>query len=141
MYLAEVNTWDVVRKQYRYKLKSYMGVFTSLIVIQILAILFSFNGTGMSSGGGLQSFTYSVNYYSGSMIPIFTMIWGLSFPLLSLLKHIVMTIIRLLPTGEPATLLTFYFLLSASIFAGVTVLLCTHFIQVFQVFYAWIQSQ
>ncbi|MDR7074363.1 hypothetical protein [Fictibacillus barbaricus] len=133
MYLAEVNAWDIVKKQYQYKLQSYMGVFTSLIVIQIIAILFSFNGTGMS-GGGSSTFSYSLNYYSGSMILIFTMIWGLITAIIITSKAYRYDDYSFITNRGTTHTSNLLFLLSASIFAGITVLLCTHFIQVLYIY-------
>ncbi|MBT2639666.1 hypothetical protein [Bacillus sp. ISL-39] len=75
MYLTKVSLWDVVKKQFRFKLKSYRGVFTSLMLLQIIGLLFSLGGEG-GSGGGSESFSYDMNYYSGNFLLAFMMIWA-----------------------------------------------------------------
>lgn len=45
MSLTEVSLASVVIKQYKYKLKAYLGVFSSLVVLQILGVIFSFSGS------------------------------------------------------------------------------------------------
>jgi hypothetical protein len=75
MYLTKVSLWDVVKKQFRFKLKSYRGVFTSLMMLQIIGILFSLGGEG-GGGGGSETFSYDSNYYSGNLILAFMMIWA-----------------------------------------------------------------
>ena len=51
MSLSKPSTFNIVKKQYAYKLQAYIQVFMSLVFIQMLGILFSFNGVGMSGGG------------------------------------------------------------------------------------------
>lgn len=75
MSLTKVSLWDVVRKQLRFKMKSYRGVFTSLMMLQIIGLLFSLGGEG-GGGGGSEYFNYEVNYYSGNIILAFMMIWA-----------------------------------------------------------------
>ncbi|WP_226086844.1 hypothetical protein [Mesobacillus sp. S13] len=75
MYLTKVSLWDVVKKQFRFKLKSYRGVFTSLMMLQVIGLLFSLGGEG-GSGGGSETFSYDTNYYSGNFILAFMMIWA-----------------------------------------------------------------
>jgi hypothetical protein len=74
MSLIEANVVEITKKQYFYKLRAYMGFFVSLVSVQILAILFSFNGTmNMGTSDGYISMT--VRTYSSEIIIIFTMIW------------------------------------------------------------------
>ena len=75
MYLTKVSLWDVVKKQFRFKMKSYRGMFTSLMMLQIIGILFSLGGEG-GGGGGSDTFSYDMNYYSGNIILAFMMIWA-----------------------------------------------------------------
>lgn len=75
MSLTKVSTKEVVKKQFFYKLKSCSGVFSTLIVIQMLAVFFSFNGSG-SMGAGMSGVNLSVTYYSSDIVIIFTMLWA-----------------------------------------------------------------
>jgi hypothetical protein len=75
MYLTKVSLWDVVKKQLRFKMKSYRGMFTSLMMLQVIGILFSLGGEG-GGGGGSETFSYDTNYYSGNIILAFMMIWA-----------------------------------------------------------------
>jgi hypothetical protein len=75
MYLTKVSLWDVVKKQFRFKMKSYRGMFTSLMMLQIIGILFSLGGEG-GGGGGSETFSYDMNYFSGNIILAFMMIWA-----------------------------------------------------------------
>jgi hypothetical protein len=51
MSLVKTSMLDIVKKQFRYKLKAYKQVFMSLIFIQLLAVFFSFNGVCMMGDG------------------------------------------------------------------------------------------
>ncbi|CAM3897223.1 ABC-2 family transporter protein [Mesobacillus thioparans] len=75
MSLTKINLWDIVKKQFRFKLKSYRGMFTSLMILQIIGILFSLGGEG-GGGGGSDTFSYDMRNYSGNIILAFMMIWA-----------------------------------------------------------------
>ncbi|RSD26807.1 hypothetical protein [Mesobacillus subterraneus] len=75
MYLTKVSLLDVVAKQFRFKLKSFRGMFTSLMLLQVMAILFSLGGEG-GGGGGSDTFSYDMKFYSGNIIMAFMLIWA-----------------------------------------------------------------
>ncbi|CAG9621871.1 hypothetical protein [Sutcliffiella rhizosphaerae] len=75
MSLNDVSMKHVVIEQLRFKLSAYSGVFLSLVVVQIIAILFSFNGIGMSVGG-VNSLNYQVNQFSNDLVFTFTLLWA-----------------------------------------------------------------
>ncbi|XXM73019.1 hypothetical protein ACQ0QQ_03725 [Lysinibacillus sphaericus] len=129
MYLAEVKAWDIIKKQYRYKLKSYFGVFTSLVVIQLLAILFSFNGTGMS-GGSSASLDYEVHYFTSDLIQVFMMIWAFITAVLITTKSYRFEDTVFVTNRWISHLSNVLFLFTASVFAGITVYLASHLFKV-----------
>jgi hypothetical protein len=136
MYLAEVREWDVVKKQYKYKLKSFSSVFTSLVVIQVLAILFSFMGTSMS-GGSDGNFSYDVNHYTGSLIFVFMMIWGLISAIIITSKAYRYDDYSFIANRVTSHYSNILFLVSASLFGAITIFLSTY---LFQVIYILIYS-
>lgn len=69
MSLNKVTMPQVVFKQYRYKLTAYHQVFTSLVVLQLLALFFSFGGV-MTTGGGGYGVDANLTTYSGDIIVI-----------------------------------------------------------------------
>ena len=75
MYLTEVNTIDVIKKQLKFKLYANSGAFTSLMITQFIALLFSLAGVG-SMGAGSDWYSISVKQYSADIIIAFTIIWG-----------------------------------------------------------------
>ncbi|MEH7384377.1 hypothetical protein V7147_03020 [Bacillus sp. JJ1521] len=72
MSLTNASLLDVVRKQLVFKVRSYYGTFSSLVTVQAIALLFSFNGVGSMGMGG----SISISTYSGSMIFAFTIFWA-----------------------------------------------------------------
>lgn len=75
MSLSKASVGEITKKQYHYKLKSYVWVFNSLILLQLMAILFSLGGS-MSSGWGQDEFYLEINYYSADIMIAFTMLWA-----------------------------------------------------------------
>jgi hypothetical protein len=129
MYLAEVNEWHLVKKQYRYKLKSYFGVFTSLMAIQLLAIFFSFNGTGMS-GGSSGTLDYEVHYFTSDIIQVFMMLWAFIQAIIITTKAYRYDDYAFVTNRRISHYSNVLFLFSASVFAGITVYLSTHLFKV-----------
>src|SRR5699024_6521177 len=61
--------------QFQFKLKAYMWAFSSLVVLQVLGIIFSMGGTN-SMGSGRNEMFIQVQFYSADMVIGFTMLWG-----------------------------------------------------------------
>ncbi|KKK36337.1 hypothetical protein WQ57_19830 [Mesobacillus campisalis] len=75
MSLARTSSGDIVKRQYAFKLKAHIDSYSSLVGIQMLALLFSFGGVGSmgSYGDGLN---LEVKYYSSDLVLVFTAIWA-----------------------------------------------------------------
>ena len=63
MSLKTIDLAETVKKQFVFKLKANIDVFSSLVWIQLLAILFSLNGVA-SMGVGGTNLSVDVKYYS-----------------------------------------------------------------------------
>jgi hypothetical protein len=122
MYLTEPNRWDLVKKQFRFKMNSFKGMFTSLLVLQIIGILLSLNGDG-SSGGGSNFFDYRLNYYNGNIIFAFVMIWAFISAILVTTKAYRFDDYSFVTDRLTSHFSTILFLFAASFIAGITVLL------------------
>lgn len=74
MSLNRVSLNTVVKDQFIYKLNTNNGVFTSLVVLQIIALLLSMSGT---VNGSYSSDAIEINYsfYSIMNVVFFTFIW------------------------------------------------------------------
>lgn len=75
MSLTEANLLAIVKKQYLFKLKAYLGLFLTLIAVQALGILLSINGV-MSSGTGNGELSFVAKIFAGDYIIGLTMIWA-----------------------------------------------------------------
>ncbi len=76
MSIAKADFWSIVMKQLRYKLKAYRGIYTSMIIVQVVALLLSLGSTGGAVGSSSMGYSFEVNGYSGNLILVFTMIWS-----------------------------------------------------------------
>jgi hypothetical protein len=74
MYLTEPSLSTIVKKQYIYKLKSYLGFYAGLIIVQVLAMLTTFNGVSRMYSGGNQ-FEVETILFSNEATIVFTFFW------------------------------------------------------------------
>lgn len=81
MSLMEVNRISVLANQLRYKLKSYIDVFATLVILQLLGVLLSFDGSAMSSYSG-YAIEMDAHYYSADIVMGLTIVWGFVVSLL-----------------------------------------------------------
>ncbi|MBM6617414.1 hypothetical protein [Bacillus suaedaesalsae] len=119
MSLTEVSIADSVKRQYKFKLKSYIGAFTTLIAVQVVAMLFSSTGTG---GYGTSSESYSINvsYYSANLIIAFTMLWSFITSVLITTKAYRYEDFMFVTNRLTSSLSNVLFLLTASIVGGIS---------------------
>lgn len=75
MSLSKISLFTVVKNQYYLKLRSYASLFNSLIVMQLIAILFSLGGIGQGSRGSFD-IDFNTHYYTTDYVIVFTMIWA-----------------------------------------------------------------
>ncbi|UII56934.1 hypothetical protein LS684_05710 [Cytobacillus spongiae] len=76
MSLIEVHLSDIVKKQYFFKLKGFVGAITSLLIAQLFALLFSLGGLMSLSTGSGDGTSVTISSYSANLVIAFTMIWG-----------------------------------------------------------------
>jgi hypothetical protein len=128
MSLSKTSLLTIVKKQYVYKLQAYSQVFMSLVLIQLLAIFFSLNGSGMM-GGGSNILQVDVHFYSADFVVIFTMLW-------SFINAITITTqankngdFAFITNRISSNLANMLFLLTASIVGGITAMLSGYLIR------------
>lgn len=136
MSLSKVSLGDIVKKQYLYKLKANVWVFNSLILLQLLAILFSLGGIAGSSGSGGDGFYLQVQYYSADMAIVFTMLWAfiISIQIISNKESEFMFIMNKASNHLSDAL----FLLTTSIIGGITATLSGFLLKVIR--YIFLES-
>ncbi|MYL50603.1 hypothetical protein GLV98_13980 [Halobacillus litoralis] len=122
MSLIEVQTSEVVKKQIGYKWKAYTGVFTSLVVIQILGLLFSLNGSG-SMGSGRTGYDVNITYYTADIVVGFTIFWGFLTAFLLTTKAYREDDFAFVTNRKTSTLSTIAFLFMICVIGALTALL------------------
>ncbi|TYS57735.1 hypothetical protein FZC74_15005 [Sutcliffiella horikoshii] len=133
MSLNKVTLEQVVKNQFIYKLGAYSGVFISLIILQLIAVLFSLNGVGMS-GGGSEQISYSLHYYSGNLVFIFTMLWVFIVSIIITSKVYRNEDFSFVSNRLSSDLSNILFVIFVSVIGTVTALLSTFLIKVILLF-------
>ena len=128
MSLTEISLTDVVKRQFRYKIKSYLGVFVSLMILQIIAIVFSFNGVS-SYGSGSDSFSVTISSYSANVVIAFTFIWAFITAILLTTRAYRYDDFSFVTNRLSSSLSTLFFLLFACGVAGISAMLSSYLIK------------
>jgi hypothetical protein len=130
MYLAEVKLFDIMKKQFLYKLKAYLSVFSSLLIIQTVGMLLSLNGSGTMGMGSSNGYSLNISYYTGDIIIIFTMIWSFISAIIITTKAYRNDDFVFVANRFSSNLSNVCFLVFASIVGGVTAMLSGIFLKV-----------
>lgn len=75
MSLSKISSSQLIMRQYQLKLKSHIGFLSSLVTLQLVAILFSLGGIGQGGRGGLD-ISMTMHYYTPDYVVIFTIMWA-----------------------------------------------------------------
>lgn len=134
MSLTRVNLMETVKKQFFFKLKANIDAFSSLIGIQLLAVLFSLGGSGSSGmfGGDLS---VNVKYYTSDIVIVFTMIWSLVTAITITTKPYRNHDFTFVTNRLSSSLSNILFLLVASIIGSITSILSGNLIKMFPYIY------
>lgn len=134
MSLLKTSLLEIVKKQYTYKFKAYKQVFTSLILIQLLAVFFSFNGVGMM-GSSSESIEIDIQFYSADMVIIFTIIWAFITAILITTAAYKNDDFTFVTNRLSSNLSNLLFLLTGSIVGGITAMLSTSLMKIIMYFF------
>jgi hypothetical protein len=111
---------DVVKKLYEFKLRAFLGIFSSMIAIQLIGIIFSLGGVFNIGTGTSSGITINISYYSADMVVILTMVWvfvtGIMITTKSARHHDFVFVANRLSSSAANIL----FLITASAIGGVT---------------------
>lgn len=75
MSLNKISLTTAVKNQFQYKLNVYTGVFTSLVILQVIGLLVSIGGSGGGISGS-EGVEIGYTLYSINNVIIFTFLWG-----------------------------------------------------------------
>lgn len=123
MSLTTISMVALVRKQFQYKLRAYIGVFSSMMVLQVLAIIFSIMGNTGMYGGGSYGLGVNVSYYSADIVVVFTMLWAFISAILITTKAYREDDFTFVTNRVTANLSNIVFLGMASVIGGITAIL------------------
>lgn len=126
MSLTRPSLEKAVQKQFRFKLKSFSGMLSSLLILQLVGLLFSLGGTGSFSLGR----DLSIQYYSVDIVVAFTMLWGFISAILIKTKAYREDDFVFVTNRLSSDLSNIVFLLAVSIVGGVTALLSGYLLKV-----------
>lgn len=132
MSLSTANLMETVKKQYFFKLKANIDAISSLVGIQLVAVLFSLGGIGgsLSSSEGLQ---IDINYYSADVVLVFTMFWALATAITITTKPYRNHDFTFVTNRLSSSLSNILFLLTGSLLGAVTANLSRYLIQLIAV--------
>lgn len=128
MSLSTANLMDIVKKQYLFKLKANIDAFSSLVGIQVLAILFSLGGSSIHSSSS-EGFYIEIKYYSADIVVVFTMIWALVTAITITTKQYRNNDFTFVTNRISSSLSNILFLLTASFVGALTAVLSRYLIQ------------
>ncbi len=129
MSLNEPTLFNVVLKQFKYKFTSYTGLFSSMMVLQILALFFSLNGIG-SFMGGSDTFEVKATTYSADFVIIFMLLWALFTSILITTRPYREDDFTFVTTRVSSHLSNALFLLAASFIAGTSAILSSFLLKI-----------
>lgn len=129
MSLTNPNLSVVVRKQIQFKMKSCIGMFSTLVILQLLALLFSLGGSGML-GGSRSMVSYEINYYSIDIIVVFTILWAFINAILIKTKAYREDDFVFVTNRVSSNLSNIVFLLIGSIVGGITAVLSGYLLRI-----------
>jgi|GEM_PF-404862 hypothetical protein len=130
MYLIEPNSFNILKKQYFFKLKTNFGLIFNLILFQIFAIFLSLVVKMTSSSFGMDELTFYVSSFSGNIVIGFTLIWACTVPAIltnSKIRNIDFTFVSNRFTSNISNI---GLLITLSLFGSVTACLSSNLIRV-----------
>ncbi|VEF49828.1 Uncharacterised protein [Bacillus freudenreichii] len=118
MSLIEMSLSDVVKRQYEFKVRAFLGVFSSLVGIQLISLLFSLGGVSSVGTGTSSGMSINISYYSADMIVVFTMLWIFITSILITTKAVRYDDFTFVANRLSSNLANILFLLTASAVGG-----------------------
>ncbi|RWR14013.1 hypothetical protein QNH23_14710 [Siminovitchia fortis] len=139
MSLTEMSLSDVVKRQYEFKLRAFLGVFSSMAGVQLISLLFSLGGV-TSVGTGTSSGMYiNISYYSADMVVVFTMIWIFMTGILITTKAVRYDDFTFVSNRLSSNLANILFLLTASAIGGAAAVTAGFLLKIIAFFFGDIQ--
>lgn len=139
MSLTSVDLINIVYKQYRYKLKSFSGIFMALILVQAIGILISLNGV-RTSGFSNGFYSLNVSTYNANAVIFFTLIWAFTNAIIITTKSYREDDFTFVTNRLSYNLSNILFLITVCVIGGITAMLSRGVIQVLVYFTSDIET-
>ncbi|GIN96661.1 hypothetical protein J6TS1_25310 [Siminovitchia terrae] len=139
MSLTEMSLSDVVKRQYEFKMRAFLGVFISMVGVHLISLLFSLGGVSSSGTSSSTGISIDVSYYSADIIVIFTMVWIFITGILITTKSVRYDDFTFVANRLSSNLANVLFLLTASAIGGAAAVLVGFLLKVIVFFLADIQ--
>lgn len=136
MYLANANSSEIVKRQYFFKLRAFIGSFVALMFVQWMALgLTILSGSGMmaTSSGDLS---IKVTYFDGNSLIMFTLMWAFVTGITLTTKQTRYGDFAFVTNRFTSNLSNIAFLLTASLIAGVTSMMASNLVRVIKIFFS-----
>ncbi|MFD1708881.1 hypothetical protein ACFSCZ_19640 [Siminovitchia sediminis] len=135
MSFIDMSLSDIVKRQYEFKLRAFLGVFTSMVGIQLISILFSLSGVYSVGTGTSTGVSITVSYFSADMIIIFTIIWIFITSVLITTKAFRYDDFTFVANRLSSNMANILFLLTASLIGGASAVLSGFLLKVITFFF------
>jgi len=129
MFLSNSTLGEIVRTQVKFKMNAYLGTLVSLIVVQLLGLVFSLNGTG-SMGTNINNTAIQVVIVSSDTVFIFVAIWALFIGNVITTKGYRNSNFSFVTNSLSNNLSNIIVLIVMSVFAGVTTFLSNYILRI-----------
>ncbi|WP_017753958.1 hypothetical protein [Calidifontibacillus oryziterrae] len=140
MYLANASIGDIIKKQYRFKMRAYIWAFIALMVAQLAAFGFSIlSGSGMM-GTSFGDLSVKVTYYDGNLLVTFTLLWAFTTGTTLTTKQTRYGDFAFATNRLTSHLSNIAFIVTASIIAGITTMLASNLLKVCVIFWGDINN-
>jgi len=115
MSLSKIRLGKAVKNQYQFKCRAYINLFNSLVLMQLIAVLFSLGGIGQGSRGSID---LNIHYYTTDYVIVFTIIWALILAIQMTSRDFREQILPFVTNHLSNNLSNVFFILTASIIGG-----------------------
>ena len=129
MFLSNSTLKEVVKAQVKFKMNAYSGAILSLILIQLVGLFLSINGSG-SSASGINNTSIQIFWLSNDIIFAFVAVWALFVGYLITTKAYRYDDFSFVATRLSSNLANIIILSMMSIFAAVTTFLSNYLLRV-----------
>ncbi|QKY71060.1 hypothetical protein Len3610_17170 [Lentibacillus sp. CBA3610] len=121
---------QTVLKQFWFKLKSLAGMISSLIMLQLIGLLFALGASSNFYTGSDGVFDLQISYYSADLVVVFTMLWGFISAITMKTKAYREDDFVFVTNRLSSNLSNIAYLLAASVIGGVTAILSGYLLKV-----------